>query len=88
MSRSLFVLRIERVLYFITSALNLRFDKILGGEDEVNWCVLLRTGDLQHCAQSCISLRIPLKFPEAADHTYGLRSRLDHCMYSELMHKL
>ena len=36
-----------------TSALNFRFDLILGGEDEVNCCVLLRTSDLQHCAQSC-----------------------------------
>jgi len=54
----------------------------------VNWCVLLRTNDLQHCAQSCFSLRIPLKFPAAADHTDGLHSRLDHCMHSERMHKL
>jgi len=54
----------------------------------VNWCVLLRTSDLQHCAQSCFSLRIPLKFPAAADHTYGMHYRLDHCMHSERMHRL
>jgi len=32
--------------------MNLEFGLILGGEDEVNWCVLLRASDLRHCAQS------------------------------------
>ena len=54
----------------------------------MNWCVLLRTSDRQHCAQSCFSLHISLKFPAAADYTDVLHFRLDHCMHSERMHKL
>ena len=54
----------------------------------MNWCVLLRTSDLQHSAQSCVYFAYSSKFPAAADHTDSLHSRVDHCMHSKRMHKL
>ena len=38
----------------------------------MNWCVLLRTSDLQHCTQSFVYFAYFVDLSAAADHTDGL----------------
>ena len=88
-SRSLFVLRIERVLYFLRQCVEppVRFNFRWG---RMKWidaycCALVICSTARSRA---FTLHISLMFSAAADHTNDLHSRLDHCMHSERMHKL
>ena len=71
------------------SALNFRFNLILGGG---GWSELVRVVvHLVICSTArsrAFTMHISLKFSAAADHTDGLHSRLDHCMHSERIRKL
>jgi len=89
LSRSLFVLRIERVLYFLRQCDEppVRFNFMRGRMKSIGACCCA----LVICSTSrsrAFTLHVSLKFSAAADHTDGLHSRLDHCMHSKHMHKL
>ena len=89
MSQSLFVLRIERVLYFIRQCVEppVRFNLVRGRMKCIGACCCA----LVICSTArsrAFTLHISVKFSAAADHTNGLHSRLDHCMHSERVHKL
>ena len=88
-SRSLFVLRIERVLYFLRQCVEtpVRFNFRSGRMKSIDahCCALVICSTARSRA---FTLHISLKFSAAADHTNGLHSRLDHCMHSERVHKL
>jgi len=48
---------------------------------------LLRTSDLQHCAQSCSYFAYFIEVLRSC-RSYWWSPFLDHCMHSERMHKL
>ena len=84
-----FVLRIERVLYFLCQCVELpvRSNFRRGRMKLIGACCCA----LVICSTArsrAFSLHISLKFSAAAEHTDGLHSRLDNCMRSERMHKL
>ena len=81
-SRSLFVLRIERVLYILRQCVEppVRFSFRWG---RMKWtdaycCALVTCSTARSRA---FTLHISLKFSAAADHTNSLHSRLGHCMH-------
>ena len=89
LSRSFFVLRIERNLYFLRQCVEppVRFNFRLGRMKLIGACccaIVICSTVRSHA----FTLHISLKFSAAADHTDGLHSRLDHCMHSKRMHKL
>ena len=88
-SRSLFVLRIERVLYFLRQCVEppVRFNCRRGRMKSIGarCCALVICSTARSRA---FTLHISFKFSAAADHTDGLHSRLDHCMHSKRMDKL
>ena len=86
LSRSLFVLRIERVLYFLRQCVEppVRFNFRRGRMKSIGACCCA----LVICStwrSRAFTLHISLKFSGAADNTDGLLSRLDHGMYSKRM---
>jgi len=89
LSQSIYVLRVERVLYFLRQCVEppVRFNFRRGRMKSfgAHCCTL------EICSTACsrvFTFHISLKFSAAADHTDGLHSRLDHCMHCKRMHKL
>ena len=88
-SRSRFVFRIERVMYFLRQCVEppVRFNFTWGRMKSTGACCCA----LVICSTArsrAFTLHIPLKFSAAADHIDGLHSRLGHSKHSERMYKL